>query len=114
LAGHHPSAAAYFEPSETELSAFENELASFLRGARARESDERAPGIARKLRDYRRQFVGIVVDGKRQIFGNFFCAFEGLTVTSPVSVDDGGDCFFSVVYDPAFRSFSALSINGEA
>jgi hypothetical protein len=101
-------AAAYFEPSETDVSAFEADLSNFLRAT----NDSRSHRIAKKLKSYRRQFVGVLRGSNRLIFGNFFCSEE--PVTSPVIVDDGGECYFEVLYDPTTRAFSALYIHGEA
>src|SRR5262249_24833885 len=99
---------------EREVSAFEHELADFLRSASARAQDERAPTLAGKLNDYRRHFVGVIIEGKRLIWGNFFCASEEPTATAAIAVDDGEECYFYVLYDPASRSFSELSINDGA
>ena len=51
-------------------------------------------------------------DGKRLVFGNFFCS--DVPATTPVIVDDGGDCYFNVFFDPTTGAFSKLIINGDA
>lgn len=105
--GHYTDAGEYFEPAEADVDAFEARLESFLRTA----NDADARSLADELSGYRRQFVGVVREGNRLIFGNFFCSDKPATV--PVIVDDGGKCYFNVFYDPRTRSFSKLSINGE-
>jgi hypothetical protein len=99
---------AYFEPSEADVTAFEVHLAAFLRASK----DKHARAVASKLAGYRRQFVGVVVGGRRLIFGNFFC--RETPATEPVDVDDGGDCYFELFYDPTSHEFSRLYIHGEA
>ena len=59
--------------------------------------------------------MGIVRNGRQVIFANFFCDTFGVDWRrQPLMVDDGGDCFFVVEYDPATGAFSHLMINGEA
>jgi hypothetical protein len=46
---------------------------------------------------------------------NFFCDVFGLDIeTEPVVVEDGGDCYFRVTFDPERGRFSDLDVNGEA
>jgi hypothetical protein len=63
---------------------------------------------------YFRQYLGVVVAGKKKIFINAFC-------NAPSSPDwhsrllltaDGGSCFWHVTYDLAARRFAGLEING--
>ena len=51
------------------------------------------------------------------IYANFFCelfSFQPNWHVVPVSVDDGGDCYFSVEYDVKRGTFSNLMVNGSA
>lgn len=63
---------------------------------------------------YFRQYVGVVVAGKRKIFINAFCnALSSLDWHSHLLLTaDGGSCFWHVTYDLATRRFASLEING--
>lgn len=66
---------------------------------------------------YFRQYLAVVVNGKRTIFVNAFCSNEGHWNDwrkRLVIVMDGGKCFWNALYDPATQSFSDLKINGVA
>jgi hypothetical protein len=120
------SVTAYFQPSQVEVAAFEADLPGFLRSKPTRGSlgpasstvsslvdsmaDDYARDIAQSLELYQGQFVGVVQGGVRLVFGNFFA--DDSPISSPVGVDDGGECYFQVFYNPATRTFSDLSING--
>lgn len=106
--GHYAAAAAYFTPKEAEVEAFERDLAAFLADVR----DPAARGIGERLPTYRRQFVGVVREEGRLIFGNYFCD-TAVSATVPVMVDDGGSCYFNVLYDAPRRVFLRLSVNGD-
>jgi hypothetical protein len=58
--------------------------------------------------DYVREYVGIVVGGKRFIYVNAYPA------GGPSSVCDGGSSFWGVVYEPEAREFGDLAFNGMA
>ena len=52
-------------------------------------------------------------DGRQVIFANDFCrALGGDWRQAPIIVDDGGDCYFQVEYDPAAGTFARLMVNG--
>jgi hypothetical protein len=98
-------------PGKDEVLKLEGKLESYLKKAAAK----RSPNLWSKLAAYKRQYVGITRNGRRVIFANFFCnAFDVDWKTKPVSVSDGGDCYFTVLYDPGPAAFSDLQINGEA
>jgi hypothetical protein len=71
---------------------------------------------------YYRQYVGIVVGDRKLIYLNAFCNKpEDVVVRqggdwrqSPLDVCDGGDCFWSAVYDPLSGEFADLQVNGIA
>lgn len=90
------------------MDAFEKALGGYLRSA----GDPRGAAIASRLDDYKRQYVGVVWKGQRVVFGNFFCSSWQAAVHTPVMVDDGGPCFFNVLFDPRTGSFSQLFVNG--
>jgi hypothetical protein len=98
-------------PGKNEVLKLEEKLESYLKKAAAK----RSPNLWSKLATYKRQYVGITRNGRKVIFANFFChAFDMDWKAKPVTVDDGGDCFFNVTYDPDSATFSDLQINGDA
>lgn len=67
-------------------------------------------------REYYRQYVAVSINGKRKLFLNAICSVDQdanwrkrLAV-----VRDGGKCFWHAMYDQSTRSFSDLSVNGQA
>lgn len=71
--------------------------------------------ISKDLDEYHAQFVGIGESTGKRIFGNFFCDDASKDwKTEPVVVQDGGDCFFQVSYDPDTGDFGGFFVNGEA
>jgi hypothetical protein len=73
-------------------------------------------------RRYYRQYVGIVLGNRKLIYLNAFCQKPDDVVVrqggdwrqNPIDVCDGGDCFWSAVYDPVSGEFSDLQVNGIA
>ncbi|RZJ06153.1 MAG: hypothetical protein EON89_01155 [Brevundimonas sp.] len=64
-----------------------------------------------------RQYVGLVRDGRRYIYGNYSPArggFGGDWRRTPMIVCDGGPDFFGVEYDVEGRRFTHLAFNGVA
>ncbi len=102
-------AEGFFTPDDTLISAIEGALPMFLGSS----EDQRAQTITPKLDGYKRQYVGVVIDGQRMVFGNFFCNTK-LSVKQPQLVDDGGSCYFNVLFDVGSRTFPKLRINGDA
>jgi hypothetical protein len=98
-------------PDRNSVLKLEERIESYLKKAAAK----RSPGLWSKLAKYRRQYIGVTRSGRKVIFVNFFCdAFDADWKTRPVVVDDGGDCFFNLLYDPVSSTFSGLQINGDA
>lgn len=63
-----------------------------------------------------RQYLGIVIDGRRVVYVNFFRDEESFPQwrERAVQVCDGGDYYWGAIYDPDTRRFSQLVVNGEA
>jgi hypothetical protein len=61
-----------------------------------------------------RQYLGVVVNGKRLIYINGFSAEKPGEhwKTEPVIICDGGGAAWGALYDPATRRFSDLALNG--
>jgi hypothetical protein len=98
-------------PGRTDVLKLEKGIESFLKKA----APKRSQDLWTKIPTYKRQYVGITRKGRKVIFVNFFCdAFNSNWKAAPVVVEDGGDCFFNVLYDPTAAAFSDLRINGEA
>ena len=104
-----PAPSGYWTPERGQVAALESAIVEYLAGAAPEGSRIRSG-----LEGYRAQYVGILRDEREVIFANFFCRshVEDITI-SLVAVDDGGDCYFTVEYDPATENFADLSINGE-
>ena len=112
--------AAFWTPALADALALEQRLPDYLRRKvppqyRRRGWKPPSPPLWERAPSYKRQFVGIRPKGRRVIYANFFCeGSEDYWRTRPVSVDDGGDCYFQVEYDVDKRTFSELQINGDA
>ena len=75
--------------------------------------NKKSLNLWQELSKYKRQYVGIVVDGHKRIFCNFYCSDEPLS-SKPYFVSDGGDCYFQIEYDLNNKNFYNLIVNGEA
>ncbi len=98
-----PPPEGYWTPEWAQVAEFEASIAEFLSGA--------APDGSRLrggLEGYQAQYVGIFRGDREVIFANFFCQshIDDLTQTMVV-VDGGGDCYFTIEYDPASGEFDA-------
>lgn len=101
----------YWTPEQAQILALETQLGPYLQQA-AGQSD---PTIVPRLPEYKRQYAGIVRAGRQLIYINAFCQTLGIDWQRElVVVDDGGACFFSLIYDPQRGAFTDLLINGEA
>ena len=102
----------YWTPSRDDVLAFEQRLGPYLQQAAPPQTD---PSPLSDLNKYRRQYIGILVDGQRVIFANFFCNGHHTDwqhkIVYPI---DGGSCYFEVKYDVQTGAFYDLSIHGEA
>jgi hypothetical protein len=103
-------AAGYWTASEAEVTKFEVGLSAFLQRARPPE----APDLHKAAPGYKRQYFGITKDGKRLLFVFFFCRPLPGWQEKPVSVDDGGKCFFEVTYDPKADKYERVYVHHDA
>jgi len=97
----------FWTPTKEQVLQAEEGIEQNLKDNPPRES----PNLWRKFSKYKRQYLGITVDGHKRIYCNFYCSGEPLS-EHPVFYDDGGDCFFHVQYDVEEQKCYALSING--
>ena len=103
-----------WQPSEEDIANLEAKLRA-LQGRRA----GLCCLLGAKLRDpgmYYRQYLGIVVDGKKVIYVNAFEAEQPPASwrTEPVDYCDGGTASWGAVFDPAGEDFRGLAFNGVA
>ena len=106
--------AEYWTPSEEAVLAIEGGLVSFLQENPDRFYSQGTP-VWERLDDYNRQYLGIVLDGKRLVYANYFCDSTGRDWKKDfVMVLDGGDCFFQFKYDVDSGEFFDLQVNGNA
>ena len=66
---------------------------------------------------YLRQYVGVIVSGRKLVYVNAFCRL----IPPPPdwrdhlhAVMDGGSCYWQVLFDPGSQEFSRLTVNGTA
>lgn len=103
----------YWTPSETDVTEAESKLVVFLQQAElgSREKER----ILKDIKGYRRQYVGILTGGKKELFVNFFCeSFQQEWTKHLVIVRDGGSCFFRVNFSMEKKTFHGLLVNGYA
>jgi hypothetical protein len=92
------------------------------------------PEIASRFSRYYEQVYGVTVGGRPLIRLNFVCEEEILSQQAerprsfrdlrewwdhdwtrhPIEVEDGGDCFFHVDFDPVTGHYDSLHVNGRA
>jgi hypothetical protein len=117
-AAQFPPPAMFWTPLLDDVMKMERQLPAFLRreGRAGRLHNEKPAPLWKRVAGYKRQYFGLVEKGRSIVYGNFFCADGGDKdwQRRPVDVDDGGDCYFQVRYDPKTGRFFALSVNADA
>lgn len=102
-------------PTVEEVMGLEAGLADYLQAEDVLVWPVGKPPLWERLPDYTRQYFGLMQEGKRLIYGNYFCdPFNSPWQEMPVVVADGGDCYFQVVYNVDTQIFMQLTVNGEA
>jgi len=99
-------------PSEDDIITLESGLGIYLQNNPDR-FYEGAP-VWERLDKYNRQYVGMILDGKKIIYANYFCESVETWRKDFVFVLDGGDCFFQFKYDVDSAQFFDLQVNGVA
>jgi hypothetical protein len=106
--------AEYWTPSEKDVLALENGLASYLQDNPGRFVKQGTP-VWERLDDYDRQYIGIILDGKMIVYANYFCnSMETNWRKDFIFVLDGGECYFQFKYDADSGEFFDLQVNGDA
>lgn len=104
-----------WQPGEEDIKALEEQLPAVegLKASICCIKDARVGSV----HDYYRQYVGIVVNGRKLIYINAFA--RRLTEygydwwrRKPALACEGGEAFWGVLYDPLSQSFSQLAFNG--
>lgn len=99
----------YYTPSRGEVAALEKKLPAVVG-----QLGKVRPEFVQRLAGYTRQYVGLVDGKERWIWVNFFCnAMSADWTRHLVAVDDGGDCFGTVEYQPATGRFRNFQLNGD-
>ena len=98
----------YWTPSEPDVASAFPRIQAFLKSE--------APSIAARLTQYRCQYFGIIVEGRKRIYCNFFHRDGGIAnwKSKPLFVEGGGDWYFQLEYDLESGKCSDLRINGGA
>ena len=86
----------FWTPTNDDVLAAETQIEAYLK---TKSKNLRTTDLWRKLPDYKRQYVGIMVKGHKRIFCRFFCRFPGPLNDKAFRVEDGGECFFRIEYD---------------
>ena len=100
-----------WQPLPQDIATLEAVLPEYLRTAAA----PRSPELWQKSSSYKRQYAGMLENGNLLIHMNAFCDAVGQDwQQEPVVVMDGGDCYFTLVYNVQTGTFERLNINGDA
>lgn len=107
--------AEYWSPTEADIRTLELGLPAYL------QENESAfymteTLVWERLNEYNRQYVGIVLDGRRVIYANYLCKRgddEGWKEQFAF-VEDGGVCYFQFKFDASTGEFFGLQVNGES
>jgi len=112
-----PPPAMFWTPEIADVLKMERRLPAFLRHERKppRGAAAGRQPLWKRVASYKRQYFGLVRQGRWIVRANFFCDAAGKDWRrEPVVGKDGGDCYFQVEYDPKTGRFSDLTVNGDA
>jgi hypothetical protein len=102
----------FWTPRIEEVRALEKLLPEFIR--KNIPQNRKPIGTISK---YKRQYLGITRNGKRQIYVNAFCEQHWSQKkdweSRFVFVLGGGNCYFRILFDPATNEFTDFVINSE-
>jgi hypothetical protein len=113
------SSTEFWEPSVDDISRAEECIRQFLASVQQDPNayqKEDAAFILENLGKYRRQYVGIVVDGEKHIWINSFFSEESFSnwTRDPVYVLDGGNHFWEIEYVLPKDECIKFHVHGEA
>jgi hypothetical protein len=102
----------FWTPTADDVKTLEAGLEAFLRERADPRLDQK---VLLTLREYNRQYVGIMENEHRKVYVLFYCNFPLEQLRDGVIiVNDGGDCFFQLKYDVDAQKFDELTVNGLA
>jgi hypothetical protein len=107
--GAPPLGSSGWTPAASDIARFEVALPAALKAEGARQ------GLASAPKGWGRQYVGMILSGRRVIYGNFFPLRQGEFDdwrASPVTVCDGGQAFFGALYDADRGQMVSVDFNG--
>ena len=111
----------FWEPSIDDISRAEKCIKQFLVSVQNNPDldtyqKEKLAFIVENLETYRRQYVGIVVDGEKRIWCNSFYSADSFPNWQrvPVDVDDGGNRFWQIEYILLKDECINFYVHGEA
>ncbi|MBA7686374.1 hypothetical protein ES703_94818 [subsurface metagenome] len=98
----------YWTPREKDILAAEAGIQDFMKASE--------PEIFKRLHQYGRQYFGVIVDGRKRVYCNFFIDPEEHPYwkSSFVLVLDGGANYFRIEYDVDSKKCLNFHPNGEA
>lgn len=110
-----PSDAEYWSPTAADIRALESALPAYLQENRSAFYMTETL-IWKRLDEYNRQYIGVVLGGKKIIYASFLCQGGANTEWKEhfILVADGGACYFQFKYEPSTGGYYDLSVNGEA
>ena len=109
------SLAQFWTPTEADVREAEALLETYLASTEAAVA-LRGSRIRAELPRYRRQYWGVVRDGRHRLLFSFFhentpAVARGLWQSTVMAVQGGGDHYFRVSYDVDSKRFSRLQVN---
>ncbi len=103
---------ATWQPTDADVDKMEASLPKTLEGL----AQARQVNFAGLLRNWQRQYVGIVRGGRRLIYGNYFPLDDTNELAQwrkqPMTVCDGGPRFFGAEFDVAAERMTRIDFNG--
>lgn len=104
----------YWSPAENHILALEGGVSAYLQENPASFFSMEQP-VWERLGEYNRQYIGVVQDGRKIVYANYFCnSMETDWKRDFVLVMDGGACYFQFKYDVESAEFFELQVNGES
>jgi hypothetical protein len=103
-----------WEPTAKDIKRLEGLLPAYV----AAHPPQLAPDLLRTLKQYKRQYAGVIQKGRRIIYVNVFLSYPSYGSDdwrrTAVVVCDGGAAFWGIEFDVASGTFSNLFTNGVA
>jgi hypothetical protein len=110
-----PADAKYWSPIEADVHKMESGLPAYLQENKSAFYMTDAP-VWERLGNYNRQYVGIILEGRKVIYASYLCQNGADTEWQEqfIFVADGGACYFHFKFDTSTGEFYDLLVNGEA